>query len=128
MSETPSNPSKDPRTFAILGAAFEVHRELGPGFLEVVYHEALALEFDSRGMGHRREVMVPVSYKGICLNASYRVDFVCFDSVIVEIKAVPRLGRSDEAQLINYLKAGGYRTGLLLNFGTRSLEYARYVL
>jgi len=128
MSQTPLNPGKDPRTFAIIGAAFAVHRELGPGFLEAVYHEALALEFDSRGVDCRREVTMPVSYKGTQLNASYRVDFVCFDSVIVELKAVPRTSRLEEAQLINYLKASGYRTGLLLNFGSQSLQYERYVL
>lgn len=119
--------TKDPRTYAIIGAALEVHRQLGCGFLEAVYQEALALELAARGVPFRREVEFPVFYKGKPLNVTYRADFVCFDSVIVEVKALARLSGVDQAQLINYLKATGYEVGLLLNFGAASLEHQRLV-
>ena len=120
---------KDPRTYAIIGLAMEVHRELGPGFLEAVYVEALAIEFELRSIPFQREVGMTVSYKGRELQASYRADFVCFDGkVIVEIKALAALSGAEESQTINYLKATGIKTGLLLNFGEKSLNYKRFVL
>jgi len=118
----------DPRTFKIIGAAMEVHRQLGCGFLEAVYQEALALELKDREIPFRRELLFPVSYKGYRLNSQFRPDFICFDSVIVELKALNTLSPVDESQLINYLKVTGYHTGLLLNFGTRSLQQRRFVL
>jgi len=104
---------RDPRTYTIIGAAMEVHRQLGCGFLEAVYQEALALELNLRNVPCLREVELPVSYKGQRLSATYRADLVCYDSVIVELKALPAVS--------------GLEVGLLLNFGTESLQYRRFV-
>ncbi len=119
---------KDPETFAIIGAAMEVHSELGRGFLELVYQTALALEFQERGIPFSAEVALPIRYKNKLLTCAYRADFVCFESVIVETKAIATLTSADEAQLINELKATGLQRGLLLNFGAASLEHKRLVL
>ena len=117
----------DPRTYAIIGAAIEVHKQLGCGFLEPVYQEALALEFPLRNILFRREVRLAIHYKDQLLQTSYCVDFICFESVVVELKALVRMSGTEEAQVINYLKATGFEVGLLLNFGTRSLEHRRFV-
>ena len=118
---------KDPRTYAIIGAAMEVHRHLGCGFLEAVYQEALDFELTERGVPHSCEVELPVAHKGLRLNTSYRADFICFGSVIVEAKAIAKLSGAEGAQIINYFKATGYKVGLLLNFGSESLQYRRFV-
>ncbi len=119
---------RDPKTHAIIGAAMEVHRELGCGFLEAVYQEALAFEFDLRKMPYRREAELPVFYKGKQLAATYKPDFVCYASIVAELKALARIGGVEEAQTLNYMKAGGFEHGLLLNFGAKSLEFRRLVL
>ena len=118
---------RDPRTYAIIGAAMEVQRELGAGFLEAVYHEALGIEMTGRSIPFAHEVALPIFYKGEQLATVYRADFVCFDSVVVELKALTKLGGAEEAQIINYLKTTKSEVGLLLNFGTESLEYKRFV-
>ncbi len=118
----------DPQTFAIIGAAMEVHRELGCGFLESVYHEALGEEFSRRNIPYDREVGLRVTYKDKMLSCLFKADFLCFGSVIVELKALDSLTGKDQAQLINYLKATKITRGLLINFGAASLQYERLVL
>jgi GxxExxY protein len=122
------NAERDSQTYAIIGSAMEVHRHLGPGLLESVYQEALARELDERGVPFRREVELPIHYKGRLLPCSYRADFVCFDSVIVELKALNELSSREQAQVINYLKATRLPRTLLINFGASRLEYKRLIL
>ena len=117
----------DRRRFKIIGAAMEVHKELGCGFLEAVYQEALEKEFTSRRIPFKAQPAIQLFYKGNPLNKTYQPDFVCYEQVIVEIKAVSCLSGTEEAQLINYLKATGLNAGLLLNFCSKSLEHKRFV-
>ncbi len=117
----------DPRTHAILGALVEVHKTLGTGFLEAVYQEACAMEFAMRGVPFAREVPLPIQFKGQELTTRYRADFICFGTVLVELKAVGSLGAIEHAQVLNYLKATGLRTGLLVNFGGRRIAIQRLV-
>ena len=118
---------RDPQTYALIGAAIEVHRVLGHGFLEAVYQEALAVDFSARRIPFEREALLSIDYKGRRLTASYRADFLCFDCIIVELKALANLSTKEEAQIINYLKASGHGRALLLNFGAPRLEYKRIV-
>ncbi len=117
---------KDPQTHAVIAAAMEVLRELGPGFLEVVYQKAMCRELMLRSVPFESEVALPVHYKGERLECSYRVDFLCFDDLIVEIKAVQSIGPVDAAQVINYLKVVRFSRALLFNFRSRSLEFKRF--
>jgi GxxExxY protein len=118
----------DPRTYAIIGAAMEVHRLLGCGFIEPVYQDALEIELRTRSIPFRAQPRFRVNYKGHELDAYYKPDFICFNEVVVELKALGRLSSIEEARVINYLKVTGLHTGLLLNFGTRSLEQKRFIL
>ena len=118
---------QDPDTYAIIGVAMEVHRELGCGFLEVPYQEALARELSEKAIPFAREVSLPIFYKGRPLDCLYRADFICFGAVIVELKAIKTIGPVEEAQLLNYLKATGHERGLLLNFGAASLQIKRMI-
>jgi len=119
--------SRDPQTFAIIGAAMDIHRQLGHGFLEAVYQEAAVVEFRLRNIPFEREVLLPVKYKGTPLPVHYRADFICFSEIIVEFKAISTLTTTDEAQVLNYLKATGFHRGLLFNFGSASLQQKRFV-
>ena len=121
------NDLSDPETYAIIGAAFEVHKYFGPGFLEAVYHEALGLELQLRSIPFRNEVAFPMRYKHLLMKTSYRADLVCHDSVLIEVKARGEIGGSEIAQVLNYLKASGLTRGLLLNFGARSLQCRRLI-
>ncbi len=115
------------QTYKIIGACMEVHRELGCGFLEAVYQEALEWEFKQQGIPYHREEPLPIYYKGNLLNKQYVADFICYDSIIVELKALSEFSNQHDAQVLNYLKATGNEIGLLVNFGTTSLEYKRLI-
>jgi len=118
---------KDERTYRIIGAALEAHKELGCGFLEAVYQEALEREFKIQGIPYKPQPVIEIRYKDEPLEKKYQPDFICFDEIITEIKAITNLTGLEEAQLINYLKASGFQIGLLLNFGAKSLEYKRLI-
>jgi len=116
-------------SYAVIGAAMDVYYRLGCGFLEPVYQEALALEFGLRGIPFTSQARLPIKYKDFVLNKKYRADFVCFEKIIVEIKAQTALAAVDWAQLINYLKASNFRLGLLFNFGSaQTLEKKRVII
>ncbi|OFW40333.1 MAG: hypothetical protein A3J29_18385 [Acidobacteria bacterium RIFCSPLOWO2_12_FULL_67_14b] len=127
MNIIPPDP-RDERTFAIIGAAMEVHRVLGSGFLEVFYRDALAIEFGLRSVPFVTEVPCKIDYKGALLRGHYRMDFICFGAVVVEVKARFATGPAEQAQVLNYLAATGHQCGLLLNFGSSRLEHRRFVL
>ena len=111
-----------------MGAAIEVHRELGPGFLEAVYQEAMEAELSEREIPYEAQKPVSIRYKDRTLEKKYFADLVCFDQVLVEIKAIGQLSGSEHAQIINYLKATGFKVGVLINFGSHGkLEWKRFV-
>lgn len=115
--------------FAIVGAAMEVHSHLGPGFLEAVYHEALEMELTARSISFESQKPLPVWYKGQRLTKEYIADLFCFENIIVELKALEKLGGKEQAQLLNYLKASRCPVGLLINFGSYGqLEWKRYIM
>jgi GxxExxY protein len=115
--------------YAVIGAAIEVHKELGCGFLEPVYQEALGLELMDRKIPHKPERNLAIQYKGRILKKSYCADFICFEQMVVEIKALDKLYPRDEAQILNYLKATQLKVGVLINFGAHGkLEWKRFVL
>ncbi len=117
----------DSETYAIIGAAIEIHNVLGRGFLESVYGEALVVELNARQIPFRREHPLDVVYKGTPLPCRFKADFICFDTVLLELKALPRLSTIEIAQILNYMKATGIRKGLLLNFGAEKLQCKRFV-
>ena len=119
---------KKKEVYSIVGAAIEVHRDLGPGFLEAVYQEAMEIELGLKGISFESQKLLPINYKGNLLRKEYIADLVCFDQIIVELKALERLSGKEEAQILNYLKATGLRVGLLINFGSYGrLEWKRFV-
>ena len=114
--------------FAIVGAAMTVYNELGPGFLEAVYHEALELELRARNIPFESHRELRITYRGQTLRKGYEADPVCYEQIVVELKAIEKLSGKDESQLINYLKVTGLRVGLLFNFGhAEKLEWMRRV-
>ena len=116
-------------TYAILGACFEVYKEKGCGFLEAVYQECLEVELGLREIVAEPLVQLPLFYKGRPLKKTYQADFICFDKVLVELKAVSHLTDEHRAQVQNYLHATNLRVGLLVNFGHHpKVEHERFVL
>ena len=124
----PVNEWQDARTYQIIGAAMEVHRVLHRGLLEHIYAEALAVEFELRSIPFAPQAAFQVVYKERRLTGFHRIDFVCFNEIVVEVKATSVTGPAEQAQVLNYLAISSHRVGLLLNFGRPSLEYKRFVL
>jgi len=114
-------------TYQIIGAMMEVHKTLGCGFLEAVYQEALAIEFEKQKIPFVKEKKLLLFYKGIQIEKFYIADFVCFDKIIVELKALSALTSTHDSIMINYLKATKLKVGLLANFGERSLKHKRLI-
>jgi len=115
--------------YAIIGAAMDVYNNLGPGFLEAVYQEAMEIETLARKIPAAPEQKLFIEYKGAPLKKFYEADLICYEKIIVEIKALDKLTSREEAQLLNYLKATGCPVGVLINFGSRNdLEWKRMVL
>ncbi|QIA08539.1 GxxExxY protein [Draconibacterium halophilum] len=115
-------------SYKIIGACMEVHKTLGCGFLEAVYQEALAIEFAKQNIPFEKEVRLNIQYKGTPLSKEYIADFICHESIIIELKALSKPSGEHTAQVLNYLKATGFQLGLLVNFGSSSLQYKRVVL
>jgi GxxExxY protein len=113
-------------TYQIIGAAMKVHNELGPGFTEKVYQDALAVEFTERGIPFIREKAIHAVYKGVVLEGTFIPDFICYDKIIVELKAVKELDDVHRSQAINYAKIAGLNLSLLINFGEKSLVKERF--
>jgi GxxExxY protein len=115
--------------YAIIGAAMEVYNQLGPGFSEVIYQEAMEIEVESRKIPNNPQQEIYIKYKETKLKQFFKPDFICYDKIIVEIKALDRLTSREESQLLNYLKAMGLPVGILINFGAENdLEWKRMVL
>ncbi len=114
--------------YKIIGAAMAVHSELGCGFLEGVYQEALEIELKKAGITYQREAPLKIRYKGEFLKKEYVADFICDDKIIIELKALDCLNSKHESQVLNYLTATGFKLGLLINFGEESLKYKRIIL
>ena len=113
-------------TYSIIGAAMDVHRTLGMGFLESVYQEAMEIELAKRGIPFIPQKKIQIQYKDVLLNQYYVADLFCYDKIIVELKAVSAVLPEHEAQIINYIHASGIKLGMLLNFGEESLYYKRF--
>jgi GxxExxY protein len=109
-------------TERIIGAAIEVHKPLGPGLMESAYEECLCRELALRDIGVERQLPLPVEYKGVKLDCSYRIDLLVEQSVAVEIKSLSSIEPIHEAQLLTYLKLGGWKLGLLINFNVAALK------
>jgi len=119
---------RDPETYAVIGAAMEVHKELGSGFAREVYLDALEVEFGLREIPFVRNPPIMIHYKEVPLGAPLQVDFVCFDEVMLELKAVRELPEEDSSRVLQHLRATGLRRALLMNFGALRLDYKRLVI
>ena len=113
--------------YAIINACMEVHNHLGDGFLEAVYQEALEYEFELQDIPSIREYPLQIVYKNKILRKEYIPDFICYDKIIIEMKAVTELNSAHVSQVLNYLKATKFRLGLLINFGESSLKWKRII-
>ena len=119
----------EPESFRVRGAIFQVRKTMGSGFLEAVYQECLAIEFRRRDIPFRSQVILPLDYEGVRLRQTYVADFICFDGMLIELKAVRTLAPEHRAQLLNYLRATRIAIGLLVNFGAPSgVEIERFAL
>jgi GxxExxY protein len=114
-------------TYNIIGLCMKVHKGLGAGFLESVYHEALGREFDQEGISFKSKEKLQVYYNGEILNKYFVADFICYEKIIIELKATPFLHKDFEAQTINYIKSTNYQLALLINFGQSSLVWKRFI-
>lgn len=117
------NSTYDQELYGIIGAAMEVQNELGMGFLELVYHDALNVELGLRGIPYETEKPIAITYKDKPLERVYKADLVCYGNIVVELKSVEKLKAEHTAQLLNYLKATGLPMGILINFGEKPLRY-----
>ncbi|MBP5346759.1 MAG: GxxExxY protein [Bacteroidales bacterium] len=113
--------------YKIVGAMMSVHNELGCGFLEAIYQEALEMEFQLQGIPYEREKELEVRYKGNVIGKKYKADFICYNKIIVELKAVDKILPEFKAQTLNYMKMSNSKLGILANFGQTSLEIQRLV-
>jgi GxxExxY protein len=113
--------------YAIIGAAMNVHNELGCGFLEAVYQEALEKEFSYQNIPYKREAPLKIFYRGKPLNKQYTADFICYDKIILELKAASSLLPEHQSQILNYLAASQLKLGILINFGQPKLECKRII-
>lgn len=127
MNVNPEYPLKE-ETYSIIGCCMEVHRELGCGFLEPVYQEALSIVFREKQIPFIKEKVLAIEFRGRVLDKKYVADFICFDEIIVELKATDALCSEHLVQVINYLKVTRKKLGLIINFGTKSLQYKRVIL
>ena len=118
----------DPETYKIIGVAYKVHGELGCGFLEAVYQDAFEVELLKQGLMYQRELKLDIYYSGEKLNSFYKADFICYGTLLVELKALTKLSGTEESQVLNYLKATGLKKALLINFGLSSIQIKRFVL
>ena len=114
-------------SYKIVGICMEVHRELGCGFKEIIYKDALELEFANHQISYEREKLFKIEYKGMMLKHKYAADFIVFDQIVLEVKATSFLVDNFVVQTINYLKASGLQLGIIANFGQKSLTYKRVI-
>lgn len=117
----------DPETYQLIGLGMEIYNNIGPGFLEAVYQEAFEIELQNNDIAYEREKKLEIVYKNKKLNTFYKADFICMNNIIVELKSIKQITNIEKAQVINYLKATGYHKAILLNFGSSSLQFKRFV-